>query len=94
MISPNHQPRKRLTYSLAKSKKLRRKAAKAKRIAELRAFASGDTSSLEVKVPFQQQSLDLPEAGPEALKQREKLRNAMRKERRAGIKENNYLKGM
>jgi len=49
---------------------------------------------LEVKVPFQQQSVDLPTEGEEALEQRADLRKAMRKERRAKIKEGNYLKGM
>ncbi|APA13830.1 hypothetical protein SS1G_13926 [Sclerotinia sclerotiorum 1980 UF-70] len=78
----------------SKSKKLRRAAAKARRKAEERALLSGDTSLLEVKVPFQQQSIDLPTSGEEALDQRAELVRAMRKERRAKIKEGNYLKGM
>ncbi|KAB8292416.1 hypothetical protein EYC80_008145 [Monilinia laxa] len=78
----------------SKSKKLRRQAAKARRKAEERALLSGDTSMLEVKVPLQQQSIDLPTEGKEALEQRADLRKAMRKERRAKIKEGNYLKGM
>ncbi|KAA8564271.1 hypothetical protein EYC84_011215 [Monilinia fructicola] len=78
----------------SKSKKLRRQAAKARRKAEERARLSGDTSMLQVKVPLQQQSIDLPTEGKEALEQRADLRKAMRKERRAKIKEGNYLKGM
>ncbi|KAI9639976.1 hypothetical protein NHQ30_011645 [Ciborinia camelliae] len=78
----------------SKSKKLRRQAAKARRKAEERALLSGDTSMLEVKVPIQQQSIDLPSEGEAALEQRADLRKAMRKERRAKIKEGNYLKGM
>ncbi|TGO56155.1 hypothetical protein BOTNAR_0229g00210 [Botryotinia narcissicola] len=78
----------------AKSKKLRRAAAKARRKAEERALLSGDTSLLEVKVPLQQQSVDLSSEGEAALEQRGDLVKAMRKERRAKIKEGNYLKGM
>ncbi|KAJ8061964.1 hypothetical protein OCU04_009747 [Sclerotinia nivalis] len=78
----------------SKSKKLRRAAAKARRKAEERALLSGDTSLLEVKIPFQQQSIDLAISGEEAIEQRAELVRAMRKERRAKIKEGNYLKGM
>ncbi|KAM0310983.1 hypothetical protein ACHAO8_007599 [Botrytis cinerea] len=78
----------------SKSKKLRRAAAKARRKAEERALLSGDTSLLEVKVPLQQQSVDLSSEGEAALEQRGDLVKAMRKERRAKIKEGNYLKGM
>ncbi|QSZ33194.1 hypothetical protein DSL72_002780 [Monilinia vaccinii-corymbosi] len=78
----------------SKSKKLRRQAAKTRRRAEERALLSGDTSMLEIQVPIQQQSIDLPTEGEEALEQRAGLRKAMREERRAKIKEGNYLKGM
>ncbi|KAM3074439.1 hypothetical protein ACMFMG_002758 [Clarireedia jacksonii] len=78
----------------SKSKKVRQKAAKAKRKAEERALASGDTSILEPKIPITQQTIDLAAEGPEALKQREELKKALRKERRAAIKEKNYLKTM
>jgi len=80
----------------SKSAKLRRKAAKARRKAEEKALASGDMTVLEVKVPLSKQSVDLPSTENEgqAREKREELRNAMRRERRAGIKEGNYLKGM
>ncbi|ESZ91756.1 60S ribosomal protein l37, mitochondrial precursor (yml37)-like protein [Sclerotinia borealis F-4128] len=76
----------------SKSKKLRRQAAKTKRKATERALLSGDPSLLEVKVPIQQQSIDLASEGEEALDQRDHLKKAMRTERRAKIKEGNYLK--
>jgi len=78
----------------SKSKKVRQKAAKAKRKAEERAIASGDTSILEPKIPITQQTIDLAAEGAEALQQRDELRKAMRRERRAAIKEKNYLKTM
>jgi large subunit ribosomal protein L54 len=50
---------------------------------------------------LQQQTIDLPgnvkgtiEGGFEAQEERDKLRKAMRGERRKSIKEGNYLKGM
>lgn len=53
------------------------------------------------KVPLQQQTVDLPanEEGSvsgalEAVEKREELTKAMRAERRAKIKERNFLKGM
>lgn len=53
------------------------------------------------KIPIQKQSIDLPwnESGSvqgafEAAEKREELRRAMRQERRAKIKETNYLKSM
>jgi large subunit ribosomal protein L54 len=56
---------------------------------------------LEPKIPLTQQSIDLPanEEGTvagalEADTKREELREAMRRERRAKIKEANFLKGM
>jgi large subunit ribosomal protein L54 len=58
-------------------------------------------SAYEPKIPLTQQSIDLPanEEGSvsgalEAEKRREELREAMRRERRAKIKETNYLKSM
>jgi len=49
-----------------------------------------------VKVPLSKQSVDLPSTENEgqAREKREELTSAMRRERRAGIKEGNYLKGM
>lgn len=85
----------------SKSKKLRRKAAKRQRKLEAARLASGDLSSLEPKIPLTQQSIDLPanEEGTirgalDAGDKREELREAMRRERRNKIKENNFLKGM
>lgn len=53
------------------------------------------------KIPLQKQTVNLPSAEPgnlgqavEAAEKREDLRRAMRKERRAKIKESNYLKAM
>ena len=53
------------------------------------------------KIPLQKQTVNLPAAevgnlgqALEAVEKREELRQAMRKERRAKIKEANYLKGM
>lgn len=53
------------------------------------------------KVPLQKQSVNLPAAEGGSLEEalaaadtREELRRAMRKERRAKIKESNYLKAM
>lgn len=53
------------------------------------------------KIPLQKQTINLPSAEPgnlqqavEAVEKREELRQAMRKERRAKIKETNYLKTM
>lgn len=85
----------------AKSKKIRRKVAKQQRKLEAARLASGDLSSLQPKIPLTQQSIDLPanEEGSlagalEADAKREELREAMRRERRAKIKEANFLKGM
>lgn len=64
-------------------------------------LASGNIEALAPKIPLQQQSINLPgspEGGVEdamlAVEKREELRKAMRKERRANIKEANYLKSM
>jgi large subunit ribosomal protein L54 len=85
----------------AKSKKQRRLALKRQRQQEARLLASGDLEALVPKVPLQKQSVNLPAAEPnnleeaiEAVEKREELRRAMRKERRAKIKESNYLKAM
>jgi large subunit ribosomal protein L54 len=76
-------------------------AAKRQRKLEAQLIASGDTEALTPKVPLQQQTIDLPsnEEGSvkgalEAVEKREELRKAMRGERRAKIKERNFLKGM
>ncbi|TVY54876.1 54S ribosomal protein L37, mitochondrial [Lachnellula cervina] len=77
----------------SKSKKLRRKAAKRQRKLEAKLLASGDVSALTPKVPITKQSVDLP-SGEKGMGERSELKKAMRQERRAKIKENNYLKGM
>ena len=74
----------------AKSKKQRRIAAKLAR----RATAENPESLLPA-VPLEQQSIDLPAGNTkEAEEAREELRAAMRRARRKGIKEANFLKGM
>ncbi|ROV94628.1 hypothetical protein VPNG_09210 [Cytospora leucostoma] len=85
----------------SKSKKQRRLAAKRQRELEAKILATGDLAALAPKIPLQQQSINLPgaEGGTvqEALaaaEKREDLRKAMRKERKAKIKEANYLKSM
>lgn len=98
---PMHRERK-LTFCLpAKSKKLRRAAAKRQKKLEARLLASGDMSALEPKIPLTQQSIDLPaneegtiEGALEAEEKRQELRAALRDERRKKIKETNYLKSM
>jgi hypothetical protein len=90
-----------LTGITAKSKKQRRVAAKRQRKLEARLLASGDTEALAPKVPLQQQTIDLPsnsentaEGALVAVGAREELRKAMRGDRRAKIKEANFLKGV
>jgi large subunit ribosomal protein L54 len=87
--------------STAKSKKQRRLYAKRQRQIEAQILASGDISALAPKIPLQQQTINLP--GKQdgdvrdalyASDKREELRRAMRKERKAKIKETNYLKSM
>ncbi|TVY71290.1 hypothetical protein LSUE1_G004929 [Lachnellula suecica] len=73
----------------SKSAKLRRKAAKRQRKLEAKMLASGNTEAFTPKVPITQQSVEL-----EGADERAELKRAMRRERRAGIKEKNYLKGM
>lgn len=62
-------------------------------------MAEGNLEALAPKIPIQQQSINLPgtEGGTvsenlDAAAAREELKKAMRKERRAKIKESNYLK--
>ncbi|TAQ87386.1 hypothetical protein B7494_g4285 [Chlorociboria aeruginascens] len=83
----------------AKSKKLRRKAAKARRKYEDKMALTGE--EIMRKIPLHEQSIDLPgneegslEDGMKAQKARQELRAAMRSVRRKGIKEANYLKSV
>ncbi|GFP58051.1 hypothetical protein ACSS6W_007025 [Trichoderma asperelloides] len=85
----------------SKSKKQRKLAAKRQKALEAKLLAEGNLEALAPKVPLQQQSVNLP--GEQngsvldnlaAAEKREELRKAMRKERRAKIKESNYLKSM
>ncbi|OTA98488.1 hypothetical protein M426DRAFT_69686 [Hypoxylon sp. CI-4A] len=85
----------------SKSKKQRRLAAKRQRALEARLLAEGNLEALAPKIPLQHQSINLPsneesttEGSIAAQQAREDLRKAMRKERRAKIKESNYLKSM
>ncbi|KAH6619789.1 mitochondrial ribosomal protein L37-domain-containing protein [Chaetomium sp. MPI-SDFR-AT-0129] len=85
----------------SKSKKQRRLALKRQRLHEARLLASGDLEALAPKIPLQKQTINLPAAEPgnlqqaiEAVDKREELRKAMRRERRAKIKETNFLKAM
>ena len=64
-------------------------------------LASGNMEALAPKIPLQQQSINLPggedgtvASNVHAADKREELRKAMRKERKAKIKEANYLKSM
>lgn len=64
-------------------------------------LAEGNLEALAPKVPLQHQSINLPgednnsvEHNIEAAVKREELKRAMRKERKAKIKEANYLKSM
>jgi large subunit ribosomal protein L54 len=81
--------------SPAKSKKQRRIAAKALRKQQLL-----NPGLLEPKVPLQEQSIDLPRGdgtvagNKSAMEARGELTQAMRKQRRAKIKESNFLKSM
>lgn len=90
-----------ICHLLAKSKKQRRLAAKRQKAAEAEMLASGNLEALQPKIPLQQQSINIQ--GKEdgnvadniaAADKRQELRLAMRKERRAKIKESNYLKSM
>lgn len=64
-------------------------------------MAEGNLEALAPKIPLQHQSINLPgEEGQgvdhniEAAEKREELKKAMRQERKAKIKESNYLKSM
>ncbi|KAL6873142.1 mitochondrial ribosomal protein L37 domain-containing protein [Trichoderma novae-zelandiae] len=85
----------------SKSKKQRKLAAKRQKALEAKLLAEGNLEALAPKVPLPHQSVNLP--GDKdgsvldniaAAEKREELRKAMRKERRATIKESNYLKSM
>ncbi|KAK9770625.1 putative Mitochondrial ribosomal protein L37-domain-containing protein [Seiridium cardinale] len=85
----------------SKSKKQRRLAAKRQRALEARLLAEGNLEALAPKIPLQQQSINMPanvegtsDGALAAVAAREELRKAMRKERKAKIKESNYLKSM
>ncbi|KAG6027223.1 hypothetical protein E4U19_002143 [Claviceps sp. Clav32 group G5] len=85
----------------SKSKKLRTLAAKRQRAREAKLLAEGNMDALAPKIPLQEQSINLPgeeggtpEENAEAAQKRYELKRAMRKERKAKIKENNYLKAM
>lgn len=86
---------------LAKSKKQRRLAAKRQKAAEAELLASGNLEALEPKIPLQQQSINIQGEADGTLTdniaaadKRQELKLAMRKERKAKIKEANYLKSM
>ncbi|KAL2757551.1 hypothetical protein ACRALDRAFT_2039956 [Sodiomyces alcalophilus JCM 7366] len=85
----------------SKSAKQRRLAAKRQKQLQAKLLAEGNLDALAPKVPLQHQSVNLP--GQEdgdvasnlfASQKREELRKAMRQERKAKIKEANYLKSM
>ncbi|KAG5924439.1 hypothetical protein E4U42_004638 [Claviceps africana] len=85
----------------SKSKKQRQIAAKRQKTLEARLVAEGNLAALAPKVPIQHQSINLPgeEGGSvqdniAAAQKRQELKTAMRKERKAKIKEANYLKSM
>lgn len=71
------------------------------RAVEAKLIASGDLEALAPKIPLQHQSINLPgspdgtlDENVEAIKKRDELRKAMRSDRKAKIKEANYLKSM
>ncbi|KAI0400467.1 mitochondrial ribosomal protein L37-domain-containing protein [Xylaria palmicola] len=85
----------------SKSKKQRRLAAKKQRALEAKLLAEGNLEALAPKIPLQHQTVNLPanddgtpEGAVDAAAAREELRRAMRRERKAKIKETNYLKSM
>ena len=86
---------------IAKSKKQRRLAAKRQKTLEAKLLAEGNLEALAPKVPIQHQSVNLPgqenstvDHNVEAASKRQELKKAMRQERKAKIKESNYLKSM
>ncbi|KAK3362712.1 mitochondrial ribosomal protein L37-domain-containing protein [Lasiosphaeria hispida] len=85
----------------SKSRKQRRLANKRRTQMEDKMMASGNLEALAPKIPLPKQSINLPDGGSggledavHAIEKREELRKAMRKERKAEIKESNYLKTM
>ncbi|KAH8162841.1 hypothetical protein CIB48_g5402 [Xylaria polymorpha] len=85
----------------SKSKKQRRLAAKRQRTLEAKLLAEGNIEALAPKIPLQHQTINLPanesgtaEGAVAAHDAREELRRSMRRERKAKIKESNYLKSM
>ncbi|RGP65688.1 mitochondrial ribosomal l37p [Fusarium longipes] len=85
----------------SKSKKQRKLAAKRQKAHEAKLLAEGNLDALAPKIPIQQQSVNIfgeenkgVEHNVEAAKKREELKRAMRKERKAKIKETNYLKSI
>ncbi|KAL4730093.1 hypothetical protein ACLX1H_002123 [Fusarium chlamydosporum] len=85
----------------SKSKKQRKLAAKRQKAHEAKLLAEGNLEALAPKVPIQHQSVNIlgeenkgVEHNVEAAQKREELKKAMRKERKAKIKETNYLKSM
>ncbi|KAF4332139.1 mitochondrial ribosomal L37p [Fusarium beomiforme] len=85
----------------SKSKKQRKLAAKRQKALEAKLLAEGNLEALAPKIPLQRQSINIlgeenrgVEHNIEAAQKREELKKAMRKERRAKIKETNYLKSM
>ncbi|KAH8881249.1 hypothetical protein GQ53DRAFT_754551 [Thozetella sp. PMI_491] len=85
----------------SKSKKQRRLAFKRQRQLEAKLLASGSVEALAPKIPLAQQSINLPgntDGGLDdalaAASKRDELRKALRKDRKAKIKEANYLKSM
>lgn len=90
-----------LRASAAKSKKQRRTALRKKRQEERRIIETGDLSALEPKIPLTRQTINLPanedgtvQGAIAAHEKRTELRSALRRERKAKIKETNYLKSM
>lgn len=76
-------------------------AAKRQRTLEAKFLAEGNLEALAPKIPLHHQTINLPanEAGTAegavaAAEAREELRRAMRRDRKAKIKESNYLKSM
>ncbi|QPC66737.1 hypothetical protein HYE67_008968 [Fusarium culmorum] len=85
----------------SKSKKQRKLAAKRQKAHEAKLLAEGNLEALAPKIPIQHQSVNIlgeenqgVEHNVEAAQKREELKRAMRKERKAKIKETNYLKSM
>ncbi|KAJ4003426.1 hypothetical protein NW752_011877 [Fusarium irregulare] len=85
----------------SKSKKQRKLAAKRQKAHEAKLLAEGNLEALAPKVPIQHQSINIlgeenkgVDHNVEAAQKREELKRAMRKERKAKIKETNYLKSM